>query len=153
MCLSQLEDNREGVGYLDLAVTLLAGSPLRGLGNNTYGLFVERRVNATENLDAGDAAVGTYGELKHHAALDSVLFGNLGINEPLVNPFGEFVGVAAHEFGLLFNELERNGFLFHYLFFDFLYVVLDFYTKVGFIFEVDDIIVDFDIVVDNVDLV
>ena len=76
-----------------------------------YGMiFVEtslftRRIVQVMDDDA-------YGELQGYAAFDLVLFSFLGIVQIAVDPFGKTVGVAAVEYGLVFNKLIRNRLLF-----------------------------------------
>ena len=53
----------------------------------------------------------------------------------------------------MLHELERNGFLFHYLFLGLLDVILDFHAKIIVVFQTDHLVVNLDIVVDNLDFV
>ena len=55
--LSELEDNREGVGHADCAVPLLSGGPLRRAGNDADSFFVDRRIHSTKHADVCHSAV------------------------------------------------------------------------------------------------
>ena len=152
--LAELEDHRKGVGNLNCAVTLFAGLPLGGAGNYANGFLVQGFIHATEYAYVGNAAVGLYGELQGYTALNAVFLCNFRIYQTGVNPLGELVGIASVEGRLLFYQLERNGFFFHlFLFHGCFLIVLDFYGLVV-VFKVDEqVVVQFDIVVHNVDLV
>ncbi len=114
--LTKLENNREGVGNLYCTVPLFTRAPLGRHGYDAHCFLIQGGIHATENLDIGNLAVGTHGELEGYTALNTVFLGDFGVFEALIDPGAEGVGVASHEGGLGFHQLERNSLFFHHLF-------------------------------------
>ena len=152
--LSKLEDNREGVGNLYCTVSLLSGFPLRGARNDANSFLVKGVINATEDLDIGYTAVCLYSKLKGDTALNTIFLCNLRIDKLGVDPLRELVGISAVELRFFLYELEWNSFLLYFLFLNFFFLVVhDFYTCAGIILKGLEHVINFDVIVDDVDLV
>ena len=79
--LAELENNREGIGNLYWPVTLLSGLPFRRALDDADCLLVEGRIDTPKHFHVGHRTVLFNRELEGNTALDTILLGNLRIDE------------------------------------------------------------------------